>query len=724
MTDYILIVVMYGINELHFNVENELSNTSQNNRFYFTFKSGANATMNEVNLTVNYQDGDHESFTVYLNASLNFPYVLHFSHQFHVEGHYLVEARAENCLDSQSFTINMTVWDTPEFVRLKFFNSVGKHIENATTTIILDKEQNTGIEYSIDYGDNQTKTFGSDEILHKIYSDPDLSHNFTLAGLYSSRWTSQSGDQYGGNETFVVLVQTKPDSETLKLKSIDYPWINIQAKDLPMDMSKRFKSETNWSCLFEPDTEAAHVSDLIYRQSVFAHFHCYFRKDLKTYELEYDFTLCVQKYSGEDFDVVFEKLIPLNASDSVTVDFHIRSASFDLIPHQEDGTRTCIDCQTDRPYLTTYQHEYNRRYDFIVKFNSSSHSGETDINPQQTLRTGILHLEINTDEGFINTTVITFRLYGILGKTEYNIDFDDGTTELITAFPNQKESVVAQHIFPHWGRRIVRVVGQNSTFTEIADAKIKIDNPIGNLTVHIPRYVFLPPGHVHMSISMNEPSPDLPFLTCVVSMADPITREPLIDTQNVTYDKSFSLQFQYVALGVKLVEAHCWNLINETWLTSITTVVNKDFLFTGIFDWQYSQLGTPLRMSSMNDNEITSRLVVLAPFGTKTSNNVWMFPSLQKSFPNRQSIFVPQGYLQDGTYLVNLSVNFVEEPGNKIWEPTYLDFKSPPPHSEILGGRRRVSSGGQITVDAYRLSYDQVDTRPLTFEWECKRYGK
>ena len=700
--------------------------------------------MDVINFNVNYKYGTNDSETHDLSPSVSLPYVISLSHLFPVQGIYLVEACAENILGNESFTINMSIWDTLDPLEFNFYQSNGKYITNTTTTLIFENVPNAGFEYIIDYGDGFSESSNSSDILYQLYDLTEFNHTYTLAGVYTIRWIASNG-HYRRDERFTVLIQNKVPSEGYSLEPIDkkYPWINLQSIKIPVNitLNDTVPLPTNATCVFEPDDGKPQVLGLVYNESFFQHKHQYLLEGNFSSSLNcsnevswyiYTFSLCVQKYNASFLSLVYESLVPLNVSDTVIVYFHIDNGGFELIPEQvtldfDFGEATSRWRRSPVTYdQPTYDHLYSERGNYTVTVVVRAIITDTTSTLVYPLRLGIMYFKYNYDIGFINTTEILYEMYGVLGTdTTYTVDFADSTPY------GQCSSVDISgcdvpHIFPYWGERTVQVVARNSTFVEVDEVFMTIDNPIVNFTLDIVRTVAIPNGTVDVNFRIEEDSPVLPFLNCNVSMGDPISRDMIIDTQNVTYPSPFYYSFQYIALGRHKIEAYCWNLINETSIWTEIVVTNKDFLFTGTFDRQFSQRLTPLRLSAMKDNEITNRLFVLAPLEEKTRINEWMVENTFDIFPGRHSIIFPRAYLNDGTYLVILTVGFVEEPGNKIGEPTYLDFISPPPHAEVVGGRRRITSEGTVIFDAETLSYDQVFpySSGLIFSWDCKRYSK
>ena len=697
--------------------------------------------MDSVDFTINYKYGNNVSETHILGPSETLLYVLNYQQLFDIQGVYLVEGTAENILGYESFVINMSIWDTLDPLEFNFYQSNGKYITNTTTTLVFENVPNAGFEYEIDYGDGFTESSSGPEILYRLYNLTEFNHTYTKAAIYTIRWVAHNG-HYRRDETFTVLIQNKVPSEGYALEpmGLKYPWINLQTMAIPMNitLNETVPLPTNATCVFEPDDGKPQVTELVYNESFFQHTHRFLLEGTFNSSLNcsnevswyvYTFNLCVQKYNASFLSVVFEHLVPLNVSDSVTVYFHIDNGGFYLIPFQVELDWDFGDDSSSRRALLTYDvptytHLYTARGDYIVTVTVTADVTSTTNVLVYDLRLGIMHFEYNSVIGFINTTEIVYTMYGVLGTdTTYTLDFADSTPNGVCNSIDYSGCVV-NHIFPYWGQRTVRVVASNSTFIEIDEVFMTIDNPIVNLTFDIIRSVAIPNGTVDVNLQIEELSPVLPFFNCNVSMGDPIDRALRIDTQNVTFPTPFYFPFKYIALGRHKIEAYCWNLINATDLSTEIVVTNKDFLFTGTFDRQFSQRETPLRLSSMKDNEITNRLYVLAPLEEKTRINVWTVENVMDTFPERHSVIFPRGYLRDGTYLVTLDVGFIEEPLNKIEEPTYCDFISPPPHAEIVGGRRRVSTNGDITVDAETLTYDPVFTEgsALTFTWECKRY--
>ena len=741
-TDYVFVIVIYRINGLSFNVNNELGNTTHDCYFDFTFGPGTNLPMDKVNFSITYQYGSNDSVLDDLHPTVSLPHVLNYSKLFDVQGYYTVVGWVENILGSQNFTKNMRIWDTLNPLEFNFYNSNGKYITNTTTTLIFENVPNAGFEYTIDYGDGFSEGSSSSDVLYKLYNLTEFNHTYTKADVYTIRWIAHNGE-YSRDERFTVLIQNKVPSEGFELEPVNkkYPWINLQSMDISVNitLNDTVPLPTNATCIFDPDDGKPQVYDLVYNTSVFVHFHRYLLEGNFSSTLNcsnevshylYPFSLQVQKYNSSFIRLVYEPLVPLNVTDTVTVYFHIDNGGFALIPEQVFFTWDFGDSAFTRRKRATvaydmpiYDHTYSLRGDYTVTITIDAAVTSTTSTLTYPLRLGIMHFEYNLDIGFINTTQIVYTMYGVLGTdTTYTVYFADGTPDGVCASTDYSGCVV-NHVFPYWGYRLVQVVAQNSTFVEVDQVNMTIDNPIVNLTFDIPRSVAIPDGVVEIKLVIEENSPVLPYFNCKVSMADPINRDLYVDTQNVTFLTPFNFTFQYYALGRPLIEADCWNLINQTQLDIEITVTNKDFLFTGTFDRQFSQEDTPLRLSSMKDNEITNRLFVLAPLDTNTRVNTWTVQSMSEVFPGRHSIIFPRGHLDDGTYLVILTVGFIEEPLNQILEPTYLDFTSPPPHSEILGGRRRISSSGLITVDAKQLSYDPVFTEgsSLTFAWECER---
>ena len=741
-TAYVFVIVIYRINGLSFNVDSELGNTTHHSDFDFTFGLGTNLPMDKVNFTIYYHFGNNVSTTDDLSPSVSLPLVLNYSKLFDVQGSYIVEGKAENILGSQKFTINMRIWDTLNPLEFNFFNSNGKYITNTTTTLMFEKVPNAGFEYTIDYGDGFSVGSNSTDILYNLYSLTEFNHTYTLAGVYSIRWIARNGEYYR-DETFTVLIQNKVPSEGFTLEPVNkkYPWSNLQTMDISVNitLNDTVPLPTNATCVFEPDDSTAQVPDLPFNTSVFAHFHRYLSEGNFSSSLNcsnevshylYSFSLCVEKYNASFLSLVYEPLVPLNVSDTVIVYFHINNGGFALIPNQvnltwdygESAPSTHAPVPYDSP---TYDHTYSLRGDYNITIIIDANVTGTTNTLTYPLRLGIMHFEYNYDIGFINTTEIVYTMYGVLGTdTSYTVNFADDTPDGICSSANYSGCVVT-HVFPYWGYRLVQVVSSNATFVEVDQVNMTIDNPIVNLTFDVPRSVEMPDGKIDIKLQIEETSPVLPFLKCKVTMADPIHREAYIDMQNVTFPTPFNFTFQYLGLGRKLIEADCENLINKTDLSVEIVVTNEDFLFTGIFDRQFSQEDTPLRLSSMKDNEITNRLIVLASLDSKTAAHKWLVKNESESFPQRYSIIFPRGHLQDRTYCVILYVGFIEEPLNEIHEPTYIHFASPPPHSEIVGGRRRISSSGQIKVDAKTLSYDPVfpESSDLSFTWDCERYA-
>lgn len=743
--------VLYRINGISFDVGSTLANTTNAVEFQVSVPSSADVPMNDVNITINYNHGvgDVASKPFYTNASL--PAHYSYQHLFDMPGEYTVEANFRNIIDNQSKFLHMSVWDSLLDLDFVYYNGSGKYITNTSAYFHFTGVPPYGFKYSIDFDDGTVVEDLSDAILYNHYNLSVFSHIYTKAGVYTVRWKAANGyPGYNMSNTVHVLVQNMVPYEGYIVQPYGqkYPWLNLQTLPISVNitLNDSMPLPTNATCEFNADDGTSLVF-LNYSSRSVEHFHRYLKEGTFNTTMNcsnevshhtHEFLLTVEKYQASYLTVVYEEVVPLNKSDSVTVYFHIDSGGFALIPQDVtlnwnyDAANLTVNETTSVTYnQSPYSYTYHARGDYEFTLEVFAGSTQTSSFLTYPLRLGIMRFEYNSTIAFINTTVIRYIMYGVGGLTNYTLFYGDGTADGICSSTGS-QSCHLDHKCPSYGFKLVHAQASNGTFVELDDVNITCDNPMDNLTTNIPTNVVLPDGVIHALLTLAEGNLPLPLVNCEWNMGDAIQRESIFVTESdIDYTNPFNFTFRYIPIGRALIKITCWNLINVTHFNQSIKVTNEDFLFTGVFDRFYSQSYAPLLLSSMLDTEIFSRLEILANSSTKTHFNQWSYELFKSndeknlSDSNRQGLIIARlDFLQEKKYEVKLTIGFLEESNNFLYEPTYIQLVMPPPHAMIVGDRRRLVNRGSVDVNAHELSYDPVfpdDKGSLTFGWNCAR---
>jgi len=741
--------VLYYINNIDFETDDTLANTTTPVNFRLQLLSGADIPMHIVNITIGYQHGTPDEDQRDLNENATKPDTYFYSHLFNVQGDFTVTAFLRNVLGYYNKTIVMTVWDSLLDLDLVSVNNTYKFITNTTAVFNFTGVPVYGYKYTIDYGDGTTPDSNTtEEIMYAYYGLEPFSHVFTKAGTYTVRWTAVNGyAPYNRDETFSVLIQNRVpiDGFTLEPNMKKYPWLNLQTMDISVNITLNASTHlpTDATCVFYPGDGEPSVPDLVYDDYFFEHIHGFRNEGLFNTSFNcsnevswfvYEYQIEVMKYDASFLWVDYHPLVPLNVSDSVIVYFHVQTGGFALIPHNVYLTwnfGTPIPVRRRREtYLfdrVTYNYTYFERGDYIFDVFVDAQTTNTTAFLSYPLRLGIMHFEYPDNISYLNFTNMKYTMYGELGSFHtFTIDFDD-TSPNDHCNATDYSGCAIVHQCPQWGYHLVQATASNGTFIEIDNMNMTCENPIVGLVTDIPPTVAIPDGFVDALLRIPPPPVlYLPVLNCKWNMGDPIERRDFFFTQSVSFDKPFVFEnrFQYIALGRHTINIHCWNLINETTFQQQIVVTNDNFLFTGVFDRYYSQIEGPMYISSMVDTEVFSRLEIVSHHTVKTHYNAWEIVNMTLGEPNpsRQGLIFSRGVIPSDLYRLILKISFIEEPTNVIFEPTYVRLVMPPPHAEIVGGSRRLSPRTSVFLDAFSVSFDPAYPKndTLSFTWECE----
>lgn len=736
--------VFYKINRIKFYVDDELGDTTSQMSFYFRLKSNVKVPMHICNISINFNYGSNQTYSVHIDETAGTGTKYAYHHLFDMQGNFTVEAKMENVLGPELFSLTVRIWDSLLPLNFVFNNSIKEKyiITNTVGQFHFIDTPNFGFQYTIDFGDGSAIVQNANsDILYSPYGLTIFEHTYTSEGVYIVTWRAWNGESsYDREEHFPVHVQNRvpPTGYEVQPFQKKYPWVNLQYHKIPVNITldNSVLVPTNATCTFNADDGTPSVDGLAYNSRFLEHRHSYLQEgyfytsfncsnDVSNHT--YEFEVEVRKCQASDISLVFHNYVPLNVTDSVTVYFHIDNNGFALIPYNISLSFEYGDGQTDTSLtydVTTFDHHYTERGNYSITLTVDANISNTTQTVFYSLRLGLMYFEYNTTVQYINTTLQNYHMYGIRGNAYYTIDFDDDTmAETCHGFNRAPCDI--PHYCPQWGYHFVEVEGSNGSFIERDHVNITCDNPIKNLTVGDAATVAIPTGVVDAKLILNPGDLFLPRLTCYWNMGDPLqlgTDGPM--HQRVTHWNPFNYTFKYIALGRLQITIDCENLISSIHIETKITVTNKDFLFLGVFDRFYSRSYSPLPISSMLDIEIFSRLVIEANYLEKTHKNLWELDSdVLEASPNRHHLEFSRGIMSPRTHKVILTICIVEEPGNCIFEPTYVRFVIPPPHAEIDGGKRRYVNRGLIRVDAYSRSYDPAHPYDsnLNFTFECFR---
>ena len=735
-TATIPVKVIYGPNNINFIATTRTPNTTQTIDLRLKIKTSAYLPMYQVNITIHFGD-DTANVTdnEYIGTNLSLPAFYDYEHLYPIQGDYFARARVQSWVGYKEYSQTIRVWDPLDNVDLEFVGGNGIYITNSTAEFEFAYPPEAGFLYTITYGDGSTVSLTDTGMYKHPYNLTSFTHVYTSPGVYNLRWTAQNG-LYSRDETKIIIVQNPvpPHSYTLEPVDKKYPWSVLQVTDIPFNitLNDTVALPTNATCDFDAGDGTSVVRGLEYEGPFFQHLHRFlvegnFRPKFNCSNLvssyDYTYNITVMKYQANFTTVVFESLVPLNISDSVIVYFHIDNDGFAWLPYNVtltfdfgNGIETYVYNQV------TFTQTYTARGNYSVNVSAESSVTMSSYTHTYPLRLGIMYFDYNSSVSFINSTVVTYSMHGVLGTTKYTVDFTDGSQDKICQSTDINGCDI-HHLCPRYSNNTNVVIASNGTFVEIDEAYVVCDNPI-IVTLDHPESKAIPDGIIDLKLRISEDDLYIPNLFCEISMGDPIKRETIILNQTVTFEDPFNYTFQYIALGRHGIHLYCWNLINETRIDSIITITNKDFLFLGTFDRQYSQRESPLPLSTMRYNELFSRLLILANSSTKYAVNDWQIPVNVGGGTDRHSLLIPVGQVKTDVYQIILRTYFKEEVDNAIFEPTYVEFISPPPQVHIDGGRLRRMPRGVVTLDAQRLSYDPVNpTASLTFgDWRCFSY--
>ncbi|KAL4239961.1 hypothetical protein ACF0H5_000758 [Mactra antiquata] len=738
--------VFYPVNNMIFFVDDPLGNTTSPKPFFFELGKKVDVPMHLVNITIDFNYGTNLFDTLLIDNTAGKGTQYNYSHLFDMQGTFTVNAQAENVFGLDTFSLTVNIWDSLLPLDFIFINAIKVKyiITNTVGQFQFNNTPNFGFEYSIDYGDGTPLVQNADDtILYAPYALPIFTHTYTSAGVYVLTWTAYNGEtSYDREEKFLVHVQNRIPFANYVVEPFQkkYPWINLQSQSISVNVTLdgTVLAPTNATCTFDADDGTPIVENLVYDNDFMEYNHDYLvegyffttlncSNDVSNYV--YNFEVEVRKVLASDISLVFHNYVPLNVSDSTIVYFHIDNNGFALIPYQINLTFNFGDGNSSGVLSynqTTFDHLYLGRGNYTVTLDTDAAVTNTSLSTDYSLRLGLMYFEYNTTVQFINVTLQNYHMYGIIGTANYTIDFDDGTLDEMCVGVNRAPCDIF-HYCPQWGYQFVQVVGTNGSFIELDNVNITCDNPIKTLTVGDATNVTIPNGTIDAKLILAPGDLFLPWLTCFWNMGDPIklgTYGPM--SQRVTHWSPFNFTFQYIALGRHTITIECHNLINSTRIETKIVVTNKDFIFLGVFDRFYSQLHSPLPISSMHDVEIFSRMTIQVNYLLKSHFNLWK-PGVDvlEATPNRHNLELTRGLLDSSIHQMVLEICFVEEPTNCIFEPTYIQSIMPPPHAEIYGGRRRLVNRGLILVDAYTSSYDPAhpdDNSLLTFTFTCYKY--
>ena len=696
--------------------------------------------MKQVNYTIDFiHNSSSVSGMLRLDQNATLPMNITESYTFTTQGDYNVTARFENILGYIEYTILVRIWDGLADIDFVFVGDNGVYITNETARFEFVNPPNGGHLYVINYDDGTVVQYTDEEIYYREHNLTVFEHAYGSPGVYTLTWQA-SNKQFTKTDRKIILVQNPIPSHSFTLEpgNKKYPWINLQNMSISLNitLNDTVATPTNATCVFYPGDGKADITGLVFMGSFFEHHHFYlsegtFRSyfncsNLVSYYI-YEYNVTVQKFRSEFVTLDYAEVVPLNRSDTVEVFFHVKNQDFALIPYEVefdfnfgDGLGLRKKRAVEVYEKPTYTHTYTERGNYTVTLSVNARVTNTQTTSTYSIRVGTMYFKYSDVIAYINHTLVLYEMHGVLGSsTVYTLDFVDNTP-YGSCNSQDYNGCTVDHYCPFYGYKNVTVTANNGTFVEIDWINITCDNPI-TVGLDVPWTVSIPDGSVELKLYLNESALYLPVLNIQVHMGDPINRDTYNFTEEVSYEDPFVFPFNYIALGRHTITVFCWNLINETSFETKITVTNENFLFTGSFDRKYSQVNSPMYLTSMRDLEIFSRLVINSNHTVKTHFNLWSMSADPDQPMNRHGLIFTIGLVEEKKYLIQLSTSFIEEPSNIIREPTYVEFVVPPPHVEIVGGARRMYPGGSTFIDAATLSYDPAkpDERLPIFAWHC-----
>lgn len=735
--------VFYKINgfSLHTEPDVPLPGTAFNVTIELT--SAAQIPMYDVYYETEYFYFENGSFYVYANASVPAIY-REFYNYYSKPGNYTLGVYMRNALGYIRLSSVATVWEPLDTLMFDYIEGYGIYKTNYDIKFSFNSTPTFGFKYSIDYKDGIIDENLSQDLIYYYYTSRDFSHTYTTAGKYDITCTVENGLYKRTILLQVSIRNAVPDNGyTLHPYNHKYPWTYVQtnAVEISLLVNETIPPPTEALCVLDPDDGSPNVENITFDSRNFSWYHDY-RQERWYYptlncsnnisDYVYEFALHIEKFNATMLSVSYEQPVPFNDSETCTVYFHLDNGGFVKIPlqvdlfwqitYQLDG----IEVQTfEIPYDNeTVALDFDLREDYEVEIKVNAAATNTSSLLIYPVRVGVMRFEYTSNISFINKTVLRYTMYGVNGDTTYAISFDDGEPDETCRSVGMTPCNI-DHICPSYGYKLVRVVASNGTYWETAWVNITCDSPMDNVTTDIPTQIKIPNGVVNLYLRLPSPDIAIPVVHCEWIMGDPINRELIKLTQEISPTSPFYVRFQYIAIGLYEISIHCWNLINETSYTHGVIVTNDNFLFTGVFDRTYSQKNSPMLLSSMIDTEIFCRPYVTANRTLKTHFILWTFPnmSIGEENPNRLGIVITRGLLPETTVYVEAKVSFVEEPTNFLYEPTYIKLVMPPPQAVIVGGDQRLVKRGLVTADAFSESYDPVypDQNNLLFSWSCLR---
>ncbi|KAJ8298363.1 hypothetical protein KUTeg_024894 [Tegillarca granosa] len=746
--------VQYRVHGFDVHLAEGPHNTSQNVDITVFLNQSANIEMGNVSAYVDYGNGFSNTYILPSLASVQTSNFI-INYQYPVQGNFTVNVKIQNEIDFQTFSFNVFIWDQ---ITAVLVSSITKIKVNELTTFSFQTPPHAGFNYEIFYGDGNSVSDKSSGILYQDFNVQPWTHSFSAPKIYSVSFTGWN-QYYIVTQEFKLIVQHPIPSMSLTPSANEIPLPDgVQVFD--MSMVTNNPSPTNVSCDFDSgfDVEKDVETDIDfgihliktynYTQNGTYHVLFYCRNEVSAVNLSS--TMIIRNFTLPDFIIHYNIVNGMNMTDintdpygemkptDVPVIVPFRISLFGVTRLPPDIT-FIWDFGDGTPFETVLisdfykYHEYKNRgtYKITINMTGPNETHQIDLHIQM----GVIKFVSDKLKGQINVDEFTFTASGVIGGT-YSFDLLEGNIATVNSNP---ASAKAKYLT--WGRKHAMVTGRNSTFIETVYADpVSPDYVMLNMYYKYNDSVHYPPGDITVIIGVNHTSHIFPNISCDIFMNDFVEPGNEIRTQNVSYMMELVFNYQYRTIGEHTrVTINCTNVISYDYFTTLILVKNDCFKITGVFDRHYSLKTNPMIAYISDDVDLRNRMPVLCPdkgprydWTVETldiiDENTFTLEPFNKSLPEvpTGSLRFHAGEMPEGLYKVSLNVSLPEPPfPTWIYEYTYVRFTKPRPYASVVGGNRRTSKLGIITINAWEESYDTEvgygfrDT--LFFSWYCFR---
>ncbi|KAK3610668.1 hypothetical protein CHS0354_028053 [Potamilus streckersoni] len=264
-----------------------------------------------------------------------------------------------------------------------------------------------------------------------------------------------------------------------------------------------------------------------------------------------------------------------------------------------------------------------------------------------------------------------------------DFDFGDGN---ITRYKWDVVTVLSTltitHRYRHLGRYDVRVTC-SPAFSE--RYSVLMDNPINELCSDPPTMIYYPPAKYPMNFWT--PLNHIPIfnMSCMYRMGDDIDLSVhyKMHSSNLVIENAL-FNYNYLTLGPHNISVSCGTFDSSITVNKSVYVENRCFSTNGVFDRLYSQISSPLVLSTAIQYQASSRVNVYC--NSSFPEYKWTLEIQENGFfqrinilsPIYRDLILPENFISPAFYRITCRMTFDESKDEYFEESTYVRFVSPP----------------------------------------------